>query len=404
MITKETNLVIATAVFLAITIIDFYFKSTMMDWSVIAIKYIQSWPRILYYWYWIFAGPVYYLIPVIGHLCFFMLGEKNHALMIFMMIGFENTVTNLLKLIYNDLRPCFLDQEIADFACTCSFGKPSGHSSSSVTLYVGLYYILIHSNARISRNVKRAIIVATAIMLLNVGASRLYFGAHFINQVLLGWALAYLILSIFYILHRNGVFETIVYPYGTEKHRRKTIMNIIIGVFLIIHVLILISWYFVRYYLENKTPHPFNETDCADKCVQSQGFLSDVCITASSFYTSIVYISIGFRLREGELAVYNSRYYSVFFSNIKIISIRLLVWILVMSPLALGLALSKQKGLMMWISNNGFCLIFALLFFFAMRPLMRLLNVSVKGDYFEVDAGEILEEKTNQEPDAVQID
>lgn len=383
MLTKESNLILSIAVFLCIVIVDMFFKTTFMSWSIGLTKTMYSWPKILYYWYWIYAGPIFVVIPIIGHLCLFILKDKSHALIIYLIVASENTISNLLKILYHDSRPCFIDEEIAAIKCTCSFGKPSGHSSSSIVMYVTLYYLLVYCNDRLSKRLKSTGLIVTIFILLNVGASRIYFGAHFVNQVFIGWALGYLILSTFYYLHERGTFVTMVFTYQDNIDKRNNILTSIIVIFTILQLLLLLSWYLVRNYFEDNPYHSFNKTSCLDKCFNEKGFLSDICIIAAGFYSSVIYLFVGFRMQKSAISVLNPLYYKMAYIYISTVLKRYTVFVVVGLPLSLGYLFARQKGFLSWLMINFGTLLFALLFILAMKPLLKSMDVLVPGDYFE---------------------
>lgn len=380
---KEAHLVMSSLVLAVLVAIDTIFKDSMMRQSIKMSKLLTIWPSVFYYWYWIFAVPIFMAIPVISHVCLFVLKNKSHAILIFLIVATENTVSNLIKLIYHDLRPCFIDNQIAAIKCTCSFGKPSGHSSSSIVLYTTLYYLLVYKNSRFSNKNKIIGFVTTILIILNVGISRIYFGAHFINQVFIGWSLGYLILSCFYYLYEINFFRVIVFSSKAQQSKRNMLINTIIIFFTLIQGFLIIAWYFAKYYFENNPYHPFNKTSCVDKCFKSGGFLSDYCISAAGFYTSVIYLFIGFKLHRGEIASPSLNFYSKCYANIPTSLKRLAVFVIVSSPLIVGFVIAQKKGFYIWIVLNFCALIFAIAFFFVMKPLLTTWNVSFVGDYFE---------------------
>jgi undecaprenyl-diphosphatase len=63
---------------------------------------------------------------------------------------------------------------------------PSGHAMVSVVLYGSLAWLL--ARARVGWRAQAPFYVAAAALVLLIGASQLFLGAHFVSDVLAGWA------------------------------------------------------------------------------------------------------------------------------------------------------------------------------------------------------------------------
>lgn len=68
-----------------------------------------------------------------------------------------------------------------------SFSFPSGHAMGSLIGYGMLAYLLVGSVAR-SRRARVAVVVATVVLVLAIGWSRLYLGVHYFSDVVAGYA------------------------------------------------------------------------------------------------------------------------------------------------------------------------------------------------------------------------
>lgn len=405
MLSKELNLLISAIVFALVVAIDFTFKPAFMDQSIIATKALRKLPAFFNYWFWVYSVPLFKLIPILAHLCLYVMKDKSEAVLVFLVAAADNTMANVIRLMYHDPRPCFVDEEIADIGCVCSFGNPSGHASSSVVLYTTLYYLLIHKDPGTCDRVKNICTQLLLFVLVNIGLSRVYFGEHFINQVLMGWSLGYLILSLFYYLYKLDTFDIVVLRTepSPKTKSRNAILLALIAVFSVIQISALAGWYVTRQYYESGPSHPLINTPCAGKCLGPDKFLSDTNVANAGLYSSAMYLLLGFYIYGKGVGVYNSRYYSRAFNSIGNVIKRLAVYGVVGSPLVVGVILLQNPGPYTWLLMNFCCLAFTVLFMCAMKPLLGWLRVSVAGDYFEADENWMDEEKEEQPTDAFEL-
>lgn len=66
--------------------------------------------------------------------------NKKEAIIGIFVIMLDSFTANTLKIILHDSRPCFESFTISKkFGCSCAFGDPSGHSSSTFLFYFYIY-------------------------------------------------------------------------------------------------------------------------------------------------------------------------------------------------------------------------------------------------------------------------
>ncbi|QFG25872.1 phosphatase PAP2 family protein [Actinomadura sp. WMMB 499] len=87
-------------------------------------------------------------------------------------------LNTLLKMVFHDPRPFWTDPSVEGLAPHSSFGMPSGHAQNGIVFWGFLAM-------RASRPVPWA---GAVVMIVLIGASRVYLGAHTVTQVLAGWA------------------------------------------------------------------------------------------------------------------------------------------------------------------------------------------------------------------------
>ena len=87
-----------------------------------------------------------------------------------------------LKTIFQRNRPSFPDA----FVHVGGYSFPSGHSMGSLIGYGMLAYVIAHSTR--GRRIDVVVGVCAAVLVLAIGFSRLYLGAHYLSDVLAGFA------------------------------------------------------------------------------------------------------------------------------------------------------------------------------------------------------------------------
>ncbi|OLT37784.1 hypothetical protein BJF79_29060 [Actinomadura sp. CNU-125] len=102
------------------------------------------------------------------------LGARAAALLLL-----SATLNTLLKLVFHDPRPFWTDPAVEGLAAHSSFGMPSGHAQNGIVAWG-----FLASQAR--RPLPRA---GAAVLIVVIGVSRVYLGAHSVWQVLAGWAI-----------------------------------------------------------------------------------------------------------------------------------------------------------------------------------------------------------------------
>mmetsp|Transcript_13211 Transcript_13211/g.25252 ORF Transcript_13211/g.25252 Transcript_13211/m.25252 type:complete len:451 (+) Transcript_13211:227-1579(+) len=103
-------------------------------------------------------------------------------------------VSGLLKQALHAPRPTWVNGSVAAWVCEHDYGSPSGHSQNAVSLYIFAVWeiVPILSRRKHSQNSMHAACALYTIALLiisGVGISRVFLGAHFPHQVILGWLL-----------------------------------------------------------------------------------------------------------------------------------------------------------------------------------------------------------------------
>jgi membrane protein DedA with SNARE-associated domain/membrane-associated phospholipid phosphatase len=81
------------------------------------------------------------------------------------------------------------------------YAFPSGHTTQATTVYALLAVVILTGPMSLSRRVRGAVVTVTIALVLSIGTSRIYLGAHWLTDVLGGYALATAWLAVI-IAHR----------------------------------------------------------------------------------------------------------------------------------------------------------------------------------------------------------
>ena len=154
-------------------------------------------------------------------------------------------LVSVLKLIYQNPRPYFLDNDIQLLVnCDVGYGNPSGHSLVSTVVYLGLWKLI--SKNKVFKDEKRKIINFSLLgfiifFILCIAFSRLYGGVHSLNQIiygiLLGIGLFILYFYFFKIYNKN---HEMFFLFIEEN---KILLNVI---FILAYILIFPLYYFAN--------------------------------------------------------------------------------------------------------------------------------------------------------------
>ncbi|MEN6669882.1 phosphatase PAP2 family protein [Psychrobacter sp. B38] len=128
-------------------------------------------------------GSVWFLSSVsviVVLLLWFKAKDKWTTLFFIIAIGGNGALTWLLKQIYERGRP-----SINEAIDAIGFSFPSGHSMGSFVFYGFLIYLIIKSTHKSA--IKTALSIILSVLVLLIGTSRIYLGAHFPSDIVAGY-------------------------------------------------------------------------------------------------------------------------------------------------------------------------------------------------------------------------
>ncbi len=128
-----------------------------------------------------FLGRIEFYLVLIPFIYWTM--DRRVGVRTLLLLIHADFLNSSLKLLLHQPRPYWLG-EVKELTIEPTYGIPSSHASTTMT--VGGYLI--------TRTKENGLRVVISIIILLVGISRLYLGAHFVHDVLAGWLLGFVVL------------------------------------------------------------------------------------------------------------------------------------------------------------------------------------------------------------------
>lgn len=157
-----------------------------------------------------------------------------------MLLMFSNGINGSIKILFHSPRPFWVSDQVVAYVQETSFGVPSGHSQHAVVMWGYLASL-----------VKKAWIRWLLILVfVFVGLSRIYLGAHFILDVLVGWFIGGILLFSFIYLEKKFSNQISLW-----KDNKKICAAFLVSFILIILAVLIVqinsNWQFSPLYQEN---------------------------------------------------------------------------------------------------------------------------------------------------------
>lgn len=137
-------------------------------------------------------GSTLYII-CICIILLFAYKPKNNLFLLYGVIIISTIINNVIKLIFRRARPLLMTTLNLVQENTYSF--PSGHAMASTTFYGFLIYLLWKSKQ--TKKVKVFGTILLSLLIIGICFSRIYLGAHYPSDVLIGFMCSVILLYIF---------------------------------------------------------------------------------------------------------------------------------------------------------------------------------------------------------------
>ena len=138
------------------------------------------------------------LIGLVILITFIVLKQKAKGVSATVVLIISTLINNLIKIIIQRPRPEYIS------VIEKTFSYPSGHSMASMSLYGFLIYLIIKSNLK--RFDKILLCSLLGLLILGIGVSRMYLGAHFFTDVFGGFILSIILILIFDLINDKKKF------------------------------------------------------------------------------------------------------------------------------------------------------------------------------------------------------
>ena len=174
-----------------------------MNWEIEIIKCLQQNQNVFFdFIFFIFSFFASYIGILLVFVFLYIFYKKYSYLFLFTCL-FNVGFNYILKILFNRPRPYEISNEIINF--TNSLGKsfPSGHMVCATTII--FFVLLISFNSKTKKKTRIAILLICVMFLIGVALSRMYFGQHYLTDIIAGILLA-LCLSIFFYCIYNKIY------------------------------------------------------------------------------------------------------------------------------------------------------------------------------------------------------
>lgn len=157
-----------------------------------------------------------------------------------MLLMLSNGINGSIKLLFHSPRPFWVSDRVIAYVHETSFGVPSGHSQHAVVMWGYLATL-------VKKAWHKWLLILVFVF---VGLSRIYLGAHFILDVLVGWLIGGILLFLFIFLEKK--FSDQISSWSDNK---KIGAAVFVSFFLIVLAVLMvqvnINWQLSPLYQEN---------------------------------------------------------------------------------------------------------------------------------------------------------
>jgi len=185
---RKTKIIGVYVYFLLVFVTERIYKEPLFNYSLTKIQEYQQYyseNTIRFYGYYTNLGKFEGIFPLMILILNYFPLSVSYFLLLFYVISFY--IDNILKLLYQDPRPYFINTNITPFKTDSDYGNPSGHSLASTVFYLALLNFCKNTsffkNNRILYYLFSFFVIISLFLLF---FSRFLLGVHAINQLLFG--------------------------------------------------------------------------------------------------------------------------------------------------------------------------------------------------------------------------
>lgn len=134
------------------------------------------------------------LVPII-----YWFVSRRSAVGLLVILAASAYINTVFKWIFSRPRPFWISEEVMELSVESTYGIPSGHSQNAIAVW----FILAASMTLLFPARKRLLFFVAGIVAFFISFSRIYLGMHFLQDVVVGWILGFLILAGFMAMEKR---------------------------------------------------------------------------------------------------------------------------------------------------------------------------------------------------------
>lgn len=236
----------------------------LFDYSFPTIKYLQQFQSTKDFWKLIsFLGSKnfkFMLLIIIFSFC-------NHFhTFVFSIVTFGTLFTVvMIKILFQENRPYWKDIDIIAFDCEVTYGFPSNHVTASIPVMLYFWEIMYSrfdiGKVDVNKTINRNVLILLNVLFVLLAISRLYNGAHSLDQVSFGFLFGY---AIYYFFRYILEFEIENYNYLIKILNETSTAMYFIYVYSLIYLFYLICLFYNKDNFDSLII-PMIEEKCAGK-------------------------------------------------------------------------------------------------------------------------------------------
>ena len=239
----KLTFIVSIMVLIITIILDFQYSDQLMNISIEITYFLQQNYdlKILSFF---FSYVAFFSIFAYVFLIFTISKNPESSFALILGFAFFLYLQAILKLLYKDPRPVMLSEKLNGDYCICDYGKPSGHSMSSVGMLL-LIYSQIRFEYSPSRCFKIFLKIFFGSLVFMIMFSRLYLGVHSINQIFLGFIWG---VTVFYFLkrYRDSILKYLIWPiFYKERFRSKNAIAFLFFIMIFLNYILFVTWAYV---------------------------------------------------------------------------------------------------------------------------------------------------------------
>lgn len=172
---------------------EFLYRDELFKWSIEKIvslhKRYSNTDHILYNLSYLISWLPRFQVTFVITLLIYNYSYPSKVISVLSATYFGQCFNSLLKLIYHNPRPQWMNDEILSFKCDPAYGNPSGHSMETTSLFLTLWDVSINHNNLLEGNFlpfKYIILSLVIVSIILISLSRLVLGVHTLNQIIYG--------------------------------------------------------------------------------------------------------------------------------------------------------------------------------------------------------------------------